>query len=105
MVLSFLIENGTSAVCALLRCVPRVRVRTFEPGGGRDALLDQAMTAFLSMGGTFTWPLLIVHRGHASLMAGELDEAQTFAERALALTRDRDQSGYVVSRADFAIDR
>jgi hypothetical protein len=63
------------------------------------------MTAFVSMGGTFTWPLLIVHRGHASLMAGELDEAQTFAERALALTRDHDQSGYVVSRADFAVDR
>ena len=30
------------------------------------------------MGGTFTWPRLIMHRGHASLMAGELDEAQTF---------------------------
>ncbi len=58
------------------------------------------MTAFVSMGGTFTWPLLIMHRGHASLMAGELDEAQTFAERALALTRDRDRS--IIYAADRA---
>jgi tetratricopeptide (TPR) repeat protein len=57
-------------------------------------LLDQAMKAFDSMGGTFTRPLIIVHRGHASLLAADVDEAQSFAERALALANERGQPGY-----------
>jgi class 3 adenylate cyclase/tetratricopeptide (TPR) repeat protein len=70
-----------------------VRARSNRVAEG-ITLLDEAMKAFDSMGGTFTWPLLIVHRGHASLIADEVDEAQTLAQRALALTRERGQPGY-----------
>ncbi|MFQ5830398.1 MAG: AAA family ATPase [Candidatus Methylomirabilia bacterium] len=58
------------------------------------ASLHEAMKGFDSMGGGFLQPLIAVHLGQACLLADRPDEAPTFAERGLALSRERGQRGY-----------